>query len=286
MARLVYLNGDLVPQEEAKVSVFDHGLLYGDGVFEGIRAYGGRAFKLAEHVARLYRSAHAIRLEIPLTPAEMTAAVERTLAANKLSEGYIRVVVTRGVGTLGLDPDKCSHPQVIIIAATIVLYPEESYQHGLAIVTVSTIRNHPAALDPRIKSLNYLNNILAKIEGKNAGVVEALMLNAEGLVAECTGDNIFIVSGHALRTPPVSAGILEGITRDTVIDLAREAGYALREENLSLYDVYTADECFLTGTAAEVIAVVTVDGRTIGTGEPGPVTTDLLARFRALTRGS
>ena len=286
MTRLVYLNGDLIPQEEAKVSVFDHGLLYGDGVFEGIRAYGGRAFKLAEHVERLYRSAHAIRLEIPLTPAQMTAAVERTLAANKLSEGYIRVVVTRGVGTLGLDPDKCSHPQVIIIAATIVLYPEQSYQHGLAIVTVSTIRNHPAALDPRIKSLNYMNNILAKIEGKNAGVVEALMLNAEGLVAECTGDNIFIVSGRALRTPPVGAGILEGITRDTVIDLAREAGYPACCENLTLYDIYNADECFLTGTAAEVIAVVSVDGRTIGTGEPGPVTRDLLARVRALTRGS
>jgi len=286
MTRLVYLNGDLVPEQEAKVSVFDHGLLYGDGVFEGIRAYGGRAFKLAEHVSRLYRSAHAIKLEIPLTPAEMTAAVERTLAANRLSEGYIRVVVTRGVGTLGLDPDKCSHPQVIIIAATIVLYPEEFYRRGLAIVTVRTIRNHPAALDPRIKSLNYLNNILAKIEGKNAGVVEALMLNAQGLVAEATGDNIFIVSGRVLRTPPIGAGLLEGITRDTVIDLAREAGYPVREENLTLYDVYNADECFLTGTAAEVVAVVTVDGRTVGTGEPGPVTRDLLERFRALTRES
>jgi branched-chain amino acid aminotransferase len=286
MSRLVYLNGDLVPQEEAKVSVFDHGLLYGDGVFEGIRAYGRRAFKLAEHVSRLYRSAHAIKLEIPLTPAQMVAAVERTLAANTLSEGYIRVVVTRGVGTLGLDPDKCSHPQVIIIADSIVLYPEQFYRQGLAIVTVRTIRNHPAALDPRIKSLNYLNNILAKIEGKNAGVVEALMLNAEGLVAECTGDNIFIVTGGVLRTPAIGAGLLEGITRDTVIDLAREAGTPVREENLTLYDVYNADECFLTGTAAEVIAVVTVDGRTIGTGEPGPVTKDLLERFRALTRGS
>jgi branched-chain amino acid aminotransferase len=246
----------------------------------------------------------------------MAAAVERTLSANKLSEGYIRVVVTRGVGTLGLDPDKCSHPQVIIIADSIVLYPQEFYQRGLAIVTASTIRNHPAALDPRIKSLNYMNNILAKIEGKNAGVVEALMLNAEGLVAECTGDNIFIVDGRGdsvppgrpapaaevspgrevhplpagresprLRTPPVSAGILEGITRNTVIALAGEAGYPVREENLTLYDVYNADECFLTGTAAEVIAVVTVDGRAIGAGEPGPVTKDLLERFRALTRG-
>jgi branched-chain amino acid aminotransferase len=286
MSRLVYLNGDLVPQEEAKVSVFDHGLLYGDGVFEGIRAYGGRAFKLVEHVARLYRSARAIKLQIPLTPAQMTAAVERTVAANRLSEGYIRVVVTRGVGTLGLDPDKCTKAQVIVIADSIVLYPEEFYRRGLAIVTVSTIRNHPAALDPRIKSLNYLNNILAKIEGKNAGVVEALMLNAEGLVAECTGDNIFIVNGRVLRTPPIGVGILEGITRDTVINLAREAGYPVREENLTLYDVYNADECFLTGTAAEVIAVVTVDGRTVGTGEPGPVTKDLLGRFRALTRGS
>lgn len=285
MTRKVYLNGELVPREEARISVFDHGLLYGDGVFEGIRAYGGRVFKLAEHVARLYASARAIRLEIPLEPAQMAAAVEETLRANDLTDAYIRVVVTRGVGTLGLDPDKCSHPQVIIIADSIVLYPEELYRRGLEIVTVSTIRNHPSALNPRIKSLNYLNNILAKIEGKNAGVLEALMLNAEGFVAECTGDNIFIVTQGVLRTPPTTAGILEGITRNTVIDLAREAGYTVREENLTLYDVYNAEECFLTGTAAEVIAVVKVDGRTIGSGEPGPVTRDLLERFRALTRG-
>ncbi len=285
MSRKVNLNGQLVPQEEAKVSVFDHGLLYGDGVFEGIRAYGGRVFKLAEHVARLYRSARSIRLEVPITPAEMTAAIEETLAANGLSDAYIRVVVTRGVGTLGLDPDKCPNPQYFIIADSIVLYPDELYRQGLEIVTVSTVRNHPAALNPRIKSLNYLNNIMAKIEGKNAGVLEALMLNAEGFVAECTGDNIFIVSDKVLRTPPISAGILEGITRNTVIELAREAGYVVREEDLTQYDVYTADECFLTGTAAEVIAVVKVDGRTIGTGEPGPVTKDLLQRFRALTRG-
>jgi len=285
MTRLVYLNGELVPQDEARVSVFDHGLLYGDGVFEGIRAYGGRPFKLAEHVERLYHSAQAIRLEIPLRPDQMTAAVEETLGANQLTEAYIRVVVTRGVGTLGLDPDKCSNPQVIIIADTIVLYPEELYRKGLEIVTVSTVRNHPAALNPRIKSLNYLNNILAKIEGKNAGVLEALMLNAQGLVAECTGDNLFIVTDKVLRTPPITAGILEGITRDTVMELARGAGCVVREENLTQYDIYTADECFLTGTAAEVIAVVRVDSRTIGSGEPGPVTNDLLQRFRALTRG-
>ena len=285
MTRKVYLNGELIPREAARISVFDHGLLYGDGVFEGIRAYGGKVFKLAEHVARLYDSARAIRLEIPLEPARMSAAVEETLRANDLTDAYVRVVVTRGVGTLGLDPDKCSHPQVIIIADSIVLYPEELYRRGLDIVTVSTIRNHPAALNPRIKSLNYLNNILAKIEGKNAGVLEALMLNAQGLVAECTGDNIFIVTRGGLRTPPVTAGILEGITRNTVIDLACEAGYAVREEDLTLYDLYTAEECFLTGTAAEVIAVVKVDGRTIGAGEPGPVTRDLLGRFRALTRG-
>ena len=285
MSRKVNLNGQLVPQEEAKVSVFDHGLLYGDGVFEGIRAYGGRVFKLAEHVARLYRSARSIRLEVPITPAQMTAAIEETLSANGLSDAYIRVVVTRGVGTLGLDPDKCPNPQYFIIADSIVLYPDELYRQGLEVVTVSTIRNHPAALDPRIKSLNYLNNIMAKIEGKDAGVLEALMLNAEGLVAECTGDNIFIVSDKVLRTPPITAGILDGITRNTVIELAREAGYVVREEDLTQDDVYTADECFLTGTAAEVIAVVKVDGRTIGTGEPGPVTKDLLQRFRALTRG-
>ncbi len=285
MSRKVNLNGELVPQEEAVVSVSDHGLLYGDGVFEGSRAYGGRVFKLAEHVARLYASARSIRLAVPITPAEMTAAIEETLAANGLTDAYIRVVVTRGVGTLGLDPDKCPEPQYFIIADSIVLYPDELYRTGLAIVTVSTIRNHPAALNPRIKSLNYLNNILAKIEGKNAGVLEALMLNVEGFVAECTGDNIFIVTDKVVRTPPITAGILEGITRNTVIELAREAGYVVQEENLTQYDVYVADECFLTGTAAEVIAVVKVDGRTIGSGEPGPVTKDLLQRFRALTQG-
>jgi len=285
MSIKVNLNGELVAREEAKVSVFDHGLLYGDGVFEGIRAYGGRAFKLAEHIARLYASARSIRLEVPITPAEMTAAIEETLAANGLDDAYVRVVVTRGVGTLGLDPDKCPEPQYFIIADSIVLYPEELYRTGLEIVTVSTVRNHPAALNPRIKSLNYLNNILAKIEGKNAGVLEALMLNAEGFVAECTGDNIFIVTDTVLRTPPITAGILAGITRETVIELAREAGQVVREEDFTQYDVYTAEECFLTGTAAEVIPVVKVDGRTIGTGEPGPLTKDLLQRFRALTQG-
>ena len=281
----VYINGKFYEKNAAKISVFDHGLLYGDGVFEGIRAYGGRPFKLAEHVERLYQSAKAIRLNIPLAAAEMTAAIEETLTANQLTDAYIRVVVTRGVGTLGLDPDKCAPPQTIIIADSIVLYPEELYRDGLEIVTVSTVRNHPAALNPRIKSLNYLNNILAKIEGKNAGVLEALMLNAEGFVAECTGDNIFIVTDRVLRTPPITAGILEGITRNTCVELARQAGTVVREENLTQYDLYCADECFLTGTAAEVIPVVKIDGRTVGTGEPGPLTKDLLGRFRALTRG-
>lgn len=285
MSLQVYVDGQLVPKDEARISVFDHGLLYGDGVFEGIRVYGGEVFLLQEHVERLYESARVIRLEIPMTTEQMCEAVEQTVRANEIGDGYVRLVVTRGAGTLGLDIRKTSHPCVIIIADTITLYPDEMYENGMAIVTASTIRNHPAALNPRVKSLNYLNNILAKIEGTDAGCLEALMLNHKGEVAECTGDNIFIVRKGRIATPPRDAGILEGITRNMVMRLADEAGYRLDEIALTRHDVYTADECFLTGTAAEVIAIVKVDGRTIGDGRPGPITQDLLQRFRARTRG-
>lgn len=281
----VYVNGKLVDSQAAVVSVFDHGLLYGDGVFEGIRVYNSTVFKLQEHVDRLFESALAIRLEIPMSRDDMAKAVNSTVAANGLKEGYVRLVVTRGAGTLGLDPRRCSNPQVIIIADTISLYPREMYENGLKLITASTLRNHSGAVSPRIKSLNYLNNILAKIEGTDADCVEALMLNHKGEVAECTGDNIFIVKNGVLKTPPTDAGILEGITRNAVMDLAREAGVEVLETSLLRHDIYVADECFLTGTAAEVIAVVSLDGRPIGSGKPGPVTKDLLSRFQKLTRG-
>ncbi|MCA9101525.1 MAG: branched-chain-amino-acid transaminase [Planctomycetales bacterium] len=284
MGLQVYINGTYFDKDDAKISVYDHGLLYGDGVFEGIRSYGGKAFRLEEHLDRLWDSARAIWLEIPLTKEAMTDAVNETLARNKIDDGYVRLVVTRGAGTLGLDPNRTSNPQVIIIADRISLYPEEFYDQGLELVTASTIRNHPAALSPRIKSLNYLNNILAKIEGLQAGCVEALMLNTKGEVAECTGDNIFVVRDGVLRTPPTDAGILEGITRDVVIELAGEAELPVREVALTRHDVYVANECFLTGSAAEVVPVVKVDNRVIGSGEPGPITRDLIARFRQLTR--
>lgn len=284
MGLKIYLGGKLVDEADAKISVFDHGLLYGDGVFEGIRVYDGRVFLHQQHIDRLYESAKAIRLVIPMKPAEMIAAVEETVKANRIGDGYIRLVVTRGAGSLGLDIRKTANPQVIIIADTITLYPPETYTKGMHLVTASTIRNHPGALSPRIKSLNYLNNILARIEGTDAGMVEALMLNHKGEVAECTGDNIFIVKGGVLRTPSADSGILEGITRNAVIKLAREAGYQVEECALTRHDLYVADEMFLTGTAAEVVAVVKLDGRAIGSGEPGPVTKDLLERFRKLTR--
>ena len=284
MSLKVYVNGELFDKEEAKISVYDHGLLYGDGVFEGIRSYNGKVFRLKEHLDRLWDSAKAIWLEIPISKKEMAKAIEETLALNGIEDGYIRVVVTRGCGTLGLDPDKCSHPQVIVITDHIALYPDEVYQKGLEIITVSTVRNHPAALSPRVKSLNYLNNILAKIEGKQANCVEALMLNHKGEVAECTGDNVFLARNGTLLTPPNDAGILEGITREAVIGLAREAGIEVREVSLTKHDVYIADECFLTGTAAEVVPVVKVDDRAIGDGKPGPITRDLAQRFRKLTR--
>ncbi len=284
MSRQVYINGELLPQEKATVSVFDHGLLYGDGVFEGLRAYGGKIFRLEQHVRRLYESAKAICLEIPLSEAQMCQAHNETIAANDIQDGYIRSIVTRGSGTLGLDPNRCSNPQVIIIADAITLYPDELYEQGLEIITASTIRNHPAALSPRIKSLNYLNNILAKMEGLQAGCVEALMLNHKGEIAECTGDNIFLVRDGVLMTPPMDAGILGGVTRDAVVELATEAGIEVQKVTLTRHDLFIADECFLTGTAAEVIPVVKVDDRTIGSGKPGPVTLDLKERFHKLTR--
>ena len=284
MSFKVWISGRLYDKQDAKISVYDHGLLYGDGVFEGLRSYGGKVFRLDEHLRRLWESALAIRLQIPIEREALAQAIVDTLAANKITDGYIRLVVTRGAGTLGLDPNRTSDPQIIIIADHISLYPAELYEKGLEIVTVSVPRNHPAALSPRIKSLNYLNNILAKIEGLQAGCSEALMLNTRGEVAECTGDNIFLVRGGQLRTPPVDAGILEGVTRDAVIELARDARIEVREMTLTKHDVYVADECFLTGTAAEVIPVVKVDSRMIGRGEPGPITRDLIRRFHQLAR--
>ena len=284
MSRQVYINGKFIPQEDAKISVFDHGLLYGDGVFEGLRSYRGKVFRLRPHIVRLYESAKAIWLEIPISQDAMGDAVNEAVRVNKIEDGYVRLVVTRGAGTLGLDPNRCSDPQIIIIADAIALYPKELYEKGLEIVTVSVQRSHPAALNPRIKSLNYLNNILAKIEGLQAGCIEALMLNHKGEVAECTGDNIFLVRGGVLYTPPLEAGILGGITRDAVIEIARNADINVRETPLTKHDVYIADECFLTGTAAEVVPVVKVDSRVIGTGKPGSMTRELEKRFHKLTQ--
>ncbi|MFN3192175.1 MAG: branched-chain-amino-acid transaminase [Aureliella sp.] len=280
----VYINGQFYPKADAKISVYDHGLLYGDGVFEGMRAYNGKVFRLREHMDRLYESARAILLQIPIDPKEMEKAVIDTLARNNLTDAYIRLVVTRGGGELGLDPDKTVDPQVIVIADHIKMYPKELYENGLEIITAATIRNHPAALSPRIKSLNYLNNIMAKIEGKQAGCAEALMLNHKGEVAECTGDNIFIVRRGILMTPAIDAGILEGITRNAVMELAREEGIEVRELPFTRYDIYVADECFLTGSAAEVIPVIKLDQRSIGSGAVGPVTKTLHAKFHELVR--
>lgn len=279
----VYINGKLHDKDDAKVSVYDHGLLYGDGVFEGIRIYNGKVFRHDEHLARLYESAKHIALEIPMTVGDLKKAVEDTVRANGLTEGYIRLVVTRGPGSLGLDPRGCK-PNVIVIADTISLYPRELYESGLKIVTASLIRNHPNALNPRIKSLNYLNNILAKIEAIRAGCLEALMLNHKGEVAECTGDNVFVIKNGVIRTPPTDAGILEGVTRNVVMELARGAGLPLVEATLTRHDIYAADECFLTGTAAEVIAVTECDGRVIGSGRQGPITKQLRDAFVRLTR--
>src|SRR5947207_9290763 len=282
----VYLDGKFCDEKDAKVSVFDHGLLYGDGIFEGIRAYNGRVFKLKEHIDRLFCSAKALLLTIPLSHEEMTQAVVATCRENQIRDGYIRLVVTRGVGGLGLNPNRCKHPSVIIIADKIQLYPVEMYERGLDIITVPTVRNLHSALNPAIKSLNYLNNILAKIEANNAGCEEAILLNAEGFVSECTGDNIFIVKNGKLMTPPLSAGALYGITRQVVMELAEESGISVSEPNLTRYDMFVADECFLTGTGAEIVPVVKIDGRVIGTGKPGLLTKKLVNEYRSLTKAS
>lgn len=279
---LIYIDGEFLPFAEAKISVFDHGLLYGDGVFEGIRCYNGYVFKLDEHLERLYDSAKSLMLQIPIPIEALKQDVLETLRQNQLREGYIRLIVTRGIGDLGLDPEKCPNPSVIIIADKISLYPQHYYDNGLEIVTVSVRRNYPEAINPRIKSLNYLNNILAKIEAKQSGAVEALMLNNDGYVVECSGDNIFLVKNEVIITPPPHIGILEGVTRNSVITLAQEAGFQVDERVFTRHDIYIADECFLTGTAAEVIPVVKLDQRVIGTGEPGKVTQKLIAAFRHL----
>ena len=282
----IYIDGKYYDEKNAKISVFDHGLLYGDGIFEGIRAYNSRVFRLREHIDRLFDSAKAILLEIPISHAAMMKAVVDTCRKNKLRDGYIRLIVTRGKGTLGLTPNRCKKPSIIVIADKIQLYPPELYERGMAIVTVATTRNLSNAVNPAIKSLNYLNNILAKIEANNAGVEEAIMLNSEGFVAECTGDNIFILKGGRMMTPPLSAGALYGITRGVVMDMAREAGIPVSEPNLTRYDLFVADECFLTGTGAELIPVTKIDGRVIGTGKPGPVTKSLVKNYHALTQVS
>ncbi len=290
--RVVWMDGQLIPAEQASVSIFDHGLLYGDGVFEGIRLYNGRVLKLRTHLKRLYDSARAIRLRVPYTADGLFDAVKETCAANGLSDAYIRLVFTRGVGTLGINPFTCPTPRVFIIAASIQLYPEEFYTNGLKVISSSFIRNHPQALSPRIKSLNYLNNVLAKIEAVDAGVLEAVMYNHEGTVAECTADNLFLVRntphGPVLLTPPLSAGCLEGVTRNLVIELAEEAGLTTRQEPLTRHDLYVADEMFATGTGAEVIPIVDIDGRPLGppesAGAPGPTTKKLIRAFREMVK--
>ena len=279
----IYLDGQFYAKEDAKISVFDHGLLYGDGVFEGIRFYKGKVFRLEEHIARLYDSARAICLKVPLERAEMTEAVLETIRQNELQDGYVRLVVTRGSGDLGLNPNLCPKATVFIIASKITLYPEEMYRDGLVVVTCATRRIPHGALSPMVKSLNYLNNVLAKIESQQAGAGEGLMLNEQGFVAECTGDNIFIVKNGKITTPPISSGALAGITREVVFEMAAEAGLSISEPNMTRYDIYTADECFLTGTAAEVIPAVKLDNRPIGDGKPGPITRKLIERFHQLT---
>ncbi len=281
----IYIDGKFYTEKTAKISVFDHGLLYGDGVFEGIRAYNHRIFKLEEHLDRLFDSAKAILLTIPMTKPQLMQAVSRTCAVNRIRDGYIRLVVTRGVGNLGLSPFHCKRPTVFIIAGKISLYPPQMYRRGLDMITVPTTRVNVSAFNPAVKSLNYLNNVLAKIEAIQGGVLEAVMLNSQGYVAECTGDNIFIIHGGRIITPPVSAGALGGITRRVVIQLAREhLGVEVEETNLTRYDLFTADECFLTGTGAEIIPAVKLDGRVIGTGKPGSITRQLMKAFSELTR--
>ncbi|MEM8874106.1 MAG: branched-chain-amino-acid transaminase [Planctomycetota bacterium] len=282
----IWMNGELVPQANATVSVFDHGLLYGDGVFEGIRAYDGHIFEERAHINRLFESAKALRLTIPYTPDELSKAMHDALAANGLSDGYLRLVVTRGVGDLGLDPNRCSRATVFCIASTIRIYPQEMYDNGMSIITSSWTKNHPNATPPRVKSLNYLNSVLAKIEANDAGVPEAVMLNHLGQVAECTADNIFVVEGTTVYTPPKADGILDGVTRAVVLRIAGQIGIDAAERTLIRHDLYSAAECFLTGTAAEVIPVTRIDGRPIGRGVPGPITRKLKTAFEAYCRGS
>jgi len=285
MGLKIWLDTGLVDERDARISVFDHGLLYGDGVFEGIRVYDGKVFELDAHIKRLFESARAIRLSMPMTPEELIAAVETTVRANGVGDGYIRLVVTRGVGSLGLNPFTCEKSMLFIIADRIQLYPEELYEKGMKIISATTVRNHPLALPPQVKSLNYLNNILAKIEALDNDVPEAVMYNHEGYVAEATGDNVFIVKNSVIYVPPVEAGSLEGITRAVVIRLARREGLDIIEKNLTRYDLYVCDEFFLTGTAAEVIGVVEIDGRVIGEGAPGPITRLLREKFFGYARG-
>jgi branched-chain amino acid aminotransferase len=280
----IWLDGELLDKEQARVGVYDHGLLYGDGVFEGIRVYGGRIFERDAHMRRLYDSARAVRLTIPYTAEQLVAAMEQTIRVNNLTDCYIRLIVTRGVGCLGLNPTKCPRPGVICIADTIELYPKEMYEKGMSIITATVTRCHPNSLPPRVKSLNYLNNILAKIEAIEAGVPEAIMLNQEGNVAECTGDNIFIVRAGQVQTPQTSDGILEGITREVVMRLCKRLSIPCIEKTLQRHDLYIADECFLTGTAAEVIAVTKIDGRPVGAGEVGPITRKLIDAFKRYVR--
>ena len=282
----IYIDGKYYDEQDAKISVFDHGLLYGDGIFEGIRAYNGRVFKLKEHIDRLFYSAKAILLTIPMTHKQVCDAVVETCRQNKIRDGYIRLVVTRGIGGLGLNPNRCKQPSVIVIADKIQLYPKEMYERGLDIITVPTVRNLHSALNPAIKSLNYLNNIMAKIEANLGGCEEAIMLNAQGFVSECTGDNIFIIKAGKMYTPPLSAGALYGITRSVVMDLTRQSGMEVSEPDLTRYDLFNADECFLTGTGAELIPVVKIDGRVIGDGKPGEITKKLVERYHALTQSS
>ncbi len=282
----IYIDGEFFDQADAKVSVFDHGLLYGDGVFEGIRFYNGRVFRMEEHMDRLWESARSICLEIPISRQEMDEALLETIRQNDLRDGYVRLIVTRGVGNLGLNPAHCKRPSIIIIASTIALYSEELYERGLTVVTVPTRRMGPATLNPAIKSLNYLNNVLARIEANLADADEALMLNDAGNIAECTADNVFVVKRGQIMTPPITAGALRGITRSVVFDIAAELGIKISEPELTRHDLYIADEAFLTGTAAEVIPMIKVDGRTIGNGKPGEITNRTIARFRELTRES
>lgn len=286
MSKNIYLNGDIVPESEAKISVFDHGFLYGDGVFEGIRAYNGRVFMLKEHIKRLYQSAKTIMLDINLNKKEMENAILKTIRANKLENAYVRVIVSRGKGDLGLDPNKCNKPTIVIIASAIQLYPEKLYQTGLKLVTVPTRRNGSEMVNPRIKSLNYLNNIMARIEANMQNAPEAIMLNSAGYVAECTGDNIFIIEGRTLYTPPKYAGILKGTKRKIVLQIAAEMGLEVKEELFTRHDLFNADECFLSGTAAEVIPVIEVDKRKIGNAKVGKLTKKIITKFREIANSS